>query len=49
MVTHGGKKLKSVAWSIDISARMETNRHGAEAARRTHNPEVVGSKPTDGI
>ena len=25
------------------------NRHGAEAARRAHNPEDVGSKPTAGI
>jgi hypothetical protein len=25
------------------------NRHGAEAARRAHNPEVTGSKPVAGI
>jgi hypothetical protein len=26
-----------------------TNRHGAAEARRAHNPEDVGSKPTAGI
>ena len=28
---------------------MGKNRHGAEEARRAHNPEDVGSKPTVGI
>ena len=27
----------------------QVNRHGAEAARRAHNPEVTGSKPVAGI
>lgn len=49
MVTYRKKKLTNVVGSIDNRTRMGTNRHGAEAARRTHNPEVVGSKPTDGI
>ena len=48
MVTYRKKKLKSLAWSMDIRSRMGINRHGAEEARRAHNPEVVGSKPTDG-
>ena len=49
MVTYRKKKLKSVAGSIDNRTRMGTNRHGAEEARRAHNSEDVGSKPTDGI
>ena len=28
---------------------MVISRHGAEEARRAHNPEDVGSKPTVGI
>ena len=48
MVTHRKKKLINVAGSIDIRTRMGTNRHGAEEARRAHNSEDVGSKPTDG-
>ena len=52
MMTWGNirkKKLKSVAEMKDNRTRMGTNRHGAEEARRAHNSEDVGSKPTDGI
>jgi hypothetical protein len=32
----------------EVISYQTLNRHGAEEARRAHNPEDVGSKPTAG-
>jgi len=41
--------LQKLVVKLDVKGSTQYHRHGAEAARGAHNPEVTGSKPVAGI